>query len=113
MSKQTEILKVALEALKRVKDDFQWTWDNMGKPHTSDHFNRPANGIKEIEDTIANLESALSDDGWVSVEKENIEMKKLLNEMLQMKVCWKKNSTKNMWNRALAFIKDFKQTSKI
>ena len=97
MSK-TESLKEALEALRLCL-----------KCLKNDYTNKGIKARCEAESAITNLESALSDDGWVSVEKENIEMKKLLNEMLQMKVCWKKNSTKNMWNRALAFIKDFKQ----
>lgn len=40
--------------LKEILEEFQWTWDNMGSPHTSDHFNRPANGIKILEDLIKN-----------------------------------------------------------
>ena len=102
---KTEALKEALEALRYYTKGSENTM-NVDQLKT---FNTYQKSLK----AITNIESALSDDGWVSVEKENIEMKKLLNEMLLVKVCWKKNPTKNMWNRALAFIKDFKQTSKI
>jgi hypothetical protein len=38
--------------LKEILEAFKWTFDNMGTPHTSDHFNIPANGIKMLEDLI-------------------------------------------------------------
>lgn len=50
LKKQKEEL---VEALKNAKNDLQWTWDNMGKPHTSDHFNIPANGIHQIEEVLS------------------------------------------------------------
>lgn len=34
-----------VERLSEVLKAFQWTFDNMATPHTSDHFNIPANGI--------------------------------------------------------------------
>ena len=38
--------------LKEILEAFKWTFDNMGTPHTSDHFNIPANGIKMLEDLL-------------------------------------------------------------
>lgn len=41
-----------LKELKEIREAFQWTWDNMDKPHTSDHFNIPANGIQALDNLI-------------------------------------------------------------
>lgn len=40
------------EQLKEILECFEWTWDNMGTPHTSDHFNIPANGIEMLRRLI-------------------------------------------------------------
>lgn len=47
-------LETGEKILKSSKDELEWMWDNMGKPHTSDHFNRPANVINEINAFIIN-----------------------------------------------------------
>jgi hypothetical protein len=47
-------LETAEKLLKSSKDDLEWMWDNMGKPHTSDHFNKPANAINEINAFLTN-----------------------------------------------------------
>lgn len=44
-----------IKELKEILECFEWTWDNIGTPHTSDHFNIPANGIKMLEDLIGTL----------------------------------------------------------
>jgi hypothetical protein len=41
-----------ISTLKQIREAFQWTWDNMATPHTSDHFNVPANGIQAIDNLI-------------------------------------------------------------
>lgn len=41
--------------LKEILQAFKWTFNNMGTPHTSNHFNIPANGIKTLEDLIGTL----------------------------------------------------------
>jgi len=41
-----------VDRLKDILEAFQWTWDNMQKPHTADHFNIPANGIADLERLI-------------------------------------------------------------
>ena len=38
-----------VEALEKAKKDMEWMWENLSKPHTSDHFNIPANAINAIE----------------------------------------------------------------
>lgn len=44
-----------VKELTEIKKAFQWTWDNMDKPHTADHFNTPANGIEQLDRLIASL----------------------------------------------------------
>lgn len=46
-----EIIKI----LKEIREAFNWIWDNMGKEHTSDHFNIPANGIQALDNLIASF----------------------------------------------------------
>jgi hypothetical protein len=46
-----------VEQLKEIRNAFQWTFDNMGTPHTSDHFNVPANGITEVDMLIELIEA--------------------------------------------------------
>lgn len=41
-----------VEALEKVKKDMEWMWENLSKPHTSDHFNIPANAINSIEEIL-------------------------------------------------------------
>lgn len=51
--------------LKEIRSAFQWTWDNMGMPHTADHFNIPANGLQLLDNFIAGYrakEAALQKD---------------------------------------------------
>ena len=42
--------------LKEILECFEWTFDNMGTPHTSDHFNMPANGIEMLRRLIDEIE---------------------------------------------------------
>ena len=41
-----------IQKLKKIKEAFQWTWDNQGTEHTPDHFNIPANGIELLIEVI-------------------------------------------------------------
>ncbi len=43
-----------VEALEEAKKDMEWMWENLSKPHTSDHFNIPANAINAIELALQN-----------------------------------------------------------
>ena len=43
-----------VEALEEAKKDMEWMWENLSKPHTSDHFNIPSNAINAIELALQN-----------------------------------------------------------
>ena len=38
-----------IQALKDCKDCINWMWENLHLPHTSDHFNIPANTLEGID----------------------------------------------------------------
>ena len=42
--------------LQEVLQEVQWMWDNLDKPHTSDHFNIPANLVQSLERAIDEIQ---------------------------------------------------------
>lgn len=49
---ENEVLKTVLLSSKVA---LKFMWDEMGKPHTPDHFNVPANAISNIDDLLSAL----------------------------------------------------------
>ena len=41
--------EILIQALKDCKDCINWMWENLHLPHTSDHFNIPANTLEGID----------------------------------------------------------------
>lgn len=56
-------MKNNLIVLKEIREAFQWTWDNMDKPHTSDHFNIPASGIQALDNLIEAAQPSSGNEG--------------------------------------------------
>jgi hypothetical protein len=57
-----------IKILSEIRVAFQWTFENMATPHTADHFNVPANGIKALDDLIDHYQ-AIGGQGEDEAEK--------------------------------------------
>jgi len=58
------------QELQKIREAFQWTFDNMGKEHTPDHFNIPANGIEMLDRLMSESPSTQVADNYKMGNKE-------------------------------------------
>lgn len=67
LAKRNEELEEACEKmfnqLKENSRDMLWMWENLDKPHTSDHFNTPANAIQSTNELISHYEELIKKNG--------------------------------------------------